>query len=686
MKTKLSFLLCMALLAIVQAKAQYVFEQPLYGAAYYHEYMPSERLDEDIRLMKNAGLTVVRVGESSWGLFEPQEGIFQFEWMDRVINKMHEAGIKVILGTPTYSIPAWLAYKHPEVLAEHTQGRKAYYGIRQNIDFTNPTFKFYSERIIRKLMARYAQHPAIIGYQVDNETEARGVNNRDYFFGFRNYIKQKFNNNLDLLTKEWGMNYWGMNINTWEEFYPRDGVTSPSYKNEWERYNRKQVADFLNWQCDIVNEYKRKDQFVTHCFMPDFQNIDQVESFRQMQYPAINVYHDVQDKQDGQRIAYAGDFVRTVGRNNYIVMETNAQGIGWDAKGQYPPYDKQLRQNVYGHYASGANMVEYWHWATLHYGQETYWRGVLGHDLQPNRVYNEFKTTAEELKKIGSRLVNLKKKNRIAILYSHDSHHALGFMPYTNKSNYPIDMVHKALYFQNIETDIIPCDKITDFSQYSMLVIPPLYVATDELLAAIDRFVSAGGHVVMMHKSGYCNEHSAVRATYAPGPLRKACGFYYQEFSTIGDMTLKDNPFNLKNPAQISEWYEFLIPETAQPLAYAAHPFFGKWPVITQNKYGKGSLTYIGAYPSQELLDTIVKKTAVEAGVIPQDNYSFPIILRSGINQSGKNIHYVFNYSAEAKELKSVYPDAKELITNKAVKSGERVTVGPWDVLILEEK
>lgn len=686
MKTKLSFLLCMALLAIVHARAQYVFEQPLYGAAYYHEYMPNERLDEDIRLMKNAGLSVVRVGESSWGIFEPQDGTFQFEWMDRVINKMHEAGIKVILGTPTYSIPAWLAYKHPEVLAEHMQGRKAYYGIRQNIDFTNPTFKYYSERIIRKLMERYAQHPAVIGYQVDNETEARGVNNRDYFFGFRNYIKQKFNNDLNLLTKEWGMNYWGMNINTWEEFYPRDGVTSPSYKNEWERYNRKQVADFLNWQCDIVNEYKRKDQFVTHCFMPDFQNIDQVESFRQMQYPAINVYHDVQDKQDGQRIAYAGDFVRTVGRNNYIVMETNAQGIGWDAKGQYPPYDKQLRQNVYGHYASGANMVEYWHWATLHYGQETYWRGVLGHDLQPNRVYNEFKTTAEELKRIGSRLVNLKKKNRIAILYSHDSHHALSFMPYTNKSNYPIDMVHKALYFQNIETDIVPCDKIADFSQYSMLVIPPLYVATDELLSAIDRFVSGGGHVVMMHKSGYCNEHSAVRATYAPGPLRKACGFYYQEYSTIGDMALKDNPFNLKNQGQISDWYEFLIPETAKPLAYAAHPFFGKWPVITENKYGKGSLTYIGTYPSQELLNAIVKKTAVESGVIPQDNYSFPIILRSGINQSGKNIHYVFNYSAEAKELKSVYPDAKELITNKAVKSGENVTVGPWDVLVLEEK
>ena len=323
MKNKNYFILLVLFLSALQIKAQYSFDNVLYGAAYYHEYMPYERLDEDIRLMKRAGLTVVRVGESAWGVFEPQDGTFEFEWMDRILDKMHAAGIKVILGTPTYSIPAWLAYKHPEVLAEHAKGNKAYYGIRQNMDFTNPTYQFYCERIIRKMLERYAQHPAVIGYQVDNETEARGVNNRDYFFGFRNYIKQKFNNDLNLLAKEWGMNYWGMNINTWEEFYPRDGVTSPSYKNEWERYNRKEVADFLNWQCDLVNEYKRKDQFVTHCFMPDFHNIDQVESFRQMQYPAINVYHDVQDKQDGQRIAYAGDFVRTVADNNYIVMETN---------------------------------------------------------------------------------------------------------------------------------------------------------------------------------------------------------------------------------------------------------------------------------------------------------------------------------------------------------------------------
>lgn len=559
--------------------AQYRFDKPLYGAAYYHEYMPYDRLDKDIAMMKDAGMTVVRVGESSWGLFEPQEGKFRFEWMDTILDKFHAAGIEVILGTPTYSIPAWLAHKHPEVLSEKMNGEKSHYGIRQNMDFTNPTYLFYSERIIRKMLERYAKHPAVIGYQVDNELEARGVNNRDYFIGFRNYMKDKFGGDLDLLTKEWGMNYWGMNINTWEEFYERDGVTSPSYKNEWERYNRKRIADFLNWQCDIVNEYKRPDQFVTHCFMPAFHNVDQVESFRQMEYPAINVYHGVQDGQDGQLIAYAGDYMRTVAGNNYLITETNAQGTGWDSKSQYPPYDNQLRQNVYSHYASGANMVEYWHWATLHYGQETYWRGVIGHDLQPNRVYREFQRTARELEKIGSDIVNLKKNNKVAILYSHDSHHALTFMPYHNgggypvDANYPVDLVHKALYFQNIETDIVPCDRMRDFSKYSMLVIPPLYVADDSLLMSIDKFVKDGGYVVMMHKSGYCNEHSAVRSVPAPGPLRDACGFYYQEYSTIGNMKLKDNVFGLGDRNSINTWYEFLVPETAKPLAYGDHPF-----------------------------------------------------------------------------------------------------------------
>src|SRR5574344_14787 len=674
------------MLTTLPASAQYKFDNVLYGAAYYHEYMPYERLDKDIQMMKDCGISVVRIGESSWGLFEPSDGQFDFAWMDRILDHLDKAGIKVIFGTPTYSIPAWMAKSHPEVLAEYTNGKKAYYGIRQNTDLTNKTFRFYCERIIRKLMERYAKNPAIIGFQVDNDTEARGTNNQDYSDGVVAYVKNEFGNSIDSLNHSWGLNYWGMNIRNWDEYYKRDGVTNPSYKNDWDRYGRKVVADFLNWQADIVSEYKRKDQFITHCFMTAFQNIDQVESFRQMQYPGINIYHSVQDGQDGEDISYGGDFMRTVAKGNYIVTETNAQAIGWDAKSQYPPYDGQLRQNVYSHLSSGANMVEYWHWATLHYGQETYWRGILGQDLEPNRIYNEVKMTSKELQRIGKELVNIKKRNDVAIMFSHDSYHALQYMPYTNGDNYPIHLVYTSLYRQNISTDIVPCDKNWDFSKYKMIVIPPLYVATDALLNKISDFVKNGGTAIVMYKSGYCNEHSAVRSVKSPGPLRKACGLYYQEYSTIGRLSLKDNPFGVKDN-NISSIQELLIPETAKPLAYAAHPFFGKWPVITENSYGKGRLVYIGTVPSQDIMDKILRDEAVKLGVISDNTDRFPIIIKSGVNAKGRTLRYVFNYSATPASVSYDFGNGgKELLSDKKIGNGGTINLDAWGVAIIEEQ
>ena len=219
-----------------------------------------------------------------------------------------------------------------------------------------------------------------------------------------------------------------------------------------------------------------------------------------------------------------------------------------------------------------------------------------------------------------------------------------------------------------------------------MLVIPPLYVATDELLNKIDRFVKEGGQVVMLFKSGYCNEHSAVRATLAPGPLRPACGFYYQEYSTVQSLNLKDNALNMTGGSLISDWYEFLIPETARPLAYADHPFFGQWPVITENAYGKGNLFYIGTYPSAELLEKVIRLAAEKAGIITSENdYRFPVIFRFGINNSGKQIHYVFNYSAQEKEINYPFSGGKELISGKNISNGQALTLKPWDVVIVIE-
>ncbi|RPJ77791.1 MAG: hypothetical protein EHM13_15500, partial [Acidobacteria bacterium] len=408
----------------------------LYGVAYYHEYMPYERLDKDIELMRRAGITVVRLGESTWTSWEPRDGEFQFAWMDRIVDKMHAAGIKVVMGTPTYSIPPWLYAKHPEVMVVplgQVRTTREFYGIRQNMDITHPVYRRYSERVIRRIAERYAKHPAVIGWQIDNETGAYGTAGPNVQAGFREWLKRKFGT-VQEMNEAWGLVYWGQLVDSWDNLPPRDGIINPGWKLEWERYQRSLVTDFLAWQARIVREYTPPTQWVTQDFHGATRAaVDSWDISKFLDIAAINPYHDTQDGLDGWWIAFMGDFTRSMKRAAYLVTETNAQAIGWDAKGQFPPYDGQLRLQAWSHVASGAHMVEYWHWHSLHYGQETYWRGLLGHDLEPNRVYEEATRIGAEFKRVGPQLAGMMAKNRVAILHSVDSHNGLLFMPIGNE-------------------------------------------------------------------------------------------------------------------------------------------------------------------------------------------------------------------------------------------------------------
>jgi beta-galactosidase len=663
------------------------FSNILYGVAYYHEYMPYERLDKDIQLMQEAGISVVRLGESTWSLFEPEEGKFEFAWMDGIIDHMQKAGIKVILGTPTYSIPAWMAKKYPELFIERLDGSRSSYGIRQNFDITNPTYLFFSERIIRKMMEHYARHPAIIGYQVDNEAATHGTANYDFFRGFVDYMKKKYKT-TDTLNTLWGLNYWGMTLNDWDEFPTRNNATNPSYKLEWDRYGQKVVADFITWQAEIVNEYKRANQFVMHDFMPSLTTVDQLAATRKLDMPGLNIYHGSQNDARGEDVMWADDFYRSVKKTNHLIVETNAQTTGWDSRGQYPPFDGQGRLFVYSHIACGANMVEYWHWHSIHYGQETYWKGVLGHDLEPNRFYNEVSRTAHELQKIGPKLVNLKIKNETAILYSRESDFGLSYMPFKNGNAYMevLRQMHTAVFRQNIGVDFVFAEN-ADFTGYNLLLVPPLYIASDELLDKISSFVKNGGHVIMSVKSGFCDENSVVRHIKAPGPLREAAGFYYQEFSRVNSLTLRDDPFKVgaeKNLAK--EWIEYIIPETAKPLAFYDDLNFGKYAAITENKFGKGSFIYEGCLVSDEIQSKIILNKALEIGITDKENQlAYPLVFKYGTNDQGKTVRYYLNYSNKEQSVTYSYAKGVDLLNNKNLKKGDIFILKPWDLLVVED-
>ncbi len=661
----------------------------LYGAAYYQEYMPYERLDQDVQLMQQAGITVVRVGESSWGLWEPSDGQFEYAWMDRIVDKMSKAGIKVVMGTPTYSIPAWLFKKHPEILVRTLDGRTSSYGIRQNVDLENPTYRFYCERVIRKIAEHYKDNPAVIGYQIDNETDSAGAANPDVQVGFVNYLREKFKT-VEKLDEIWGLNYWGQRLYDWTEVPVRDGILNPGWKLEWERYQQWITTDFLNWQASLVNQYKRPDQFVTQDFAgPPRTHVNEEDVSRSLDIVAVNPYHPTQDLYDGKGPSLAGDYSRSLKRTNYLVTETNAQTIGWSSQGQFPPYDGQMRLDVYTHISSGANMVEYWHWHSLHYGQETYWKGVLSHDLEPNRAYAEVSKTAHELQRVGPEIVDTRRPNKVAILYSNDSWHGIEYMPFSEHSNYRtvLDGMYDALYKLNVGTDFVFPDS-TNFSDYKIIVVPPLYVTSDSLLNRLAEYVQGGGNLVVAFKSGFCNEYSTVRWTMAPGPLRKAAGFRYQEFSNLHQpLALKNDPFHAGAENQVSAWADMLILESATALAYYDHPFFGKYPAITRNQFGKGTLTYEGTVLSGKLQESVLLDVLKLAGLAgPDQQLPAPVRVKHGINRNGKVLHYYLNYSSNAQTFQYPYGDGTDLLAEKEVSRSQTVTLHPWDLAIIQER
>jgi len=661
----------------------------LYGVAYYAEYMPYERLDQDVALMQRAGINVVRIGESSWGLWEPEDGRFAYAWMDRIVARMQKAGIKVIMGTPTYSIPAWMYKRHPEIVVTRLDGRTISYGLRQNTDLLNPTYRFYCERVIRKIAEHYKDNPAVIGYQVDNETSSAQAANHDVQVGFVEYLQKKFNS-VDELNKDWGLNYWGQRLNDWSEVPPREGILNPGWKLEWERYSQWLTTDFLAWQASIVNQYKRPDQFVTHDLAgPPRAEVNEHGIAVPLDIVAVNPYHGTQDDFDGMGSSLPGDYTRSLKQTNYLVTETNAQTIGWDSQGQFPPYDGQLRLDVYTHLSSGANMVEYWHWHSIHYGQETYWKGVLSHDLEPNRAYAEVSRTAHELQKIGARIVDLRRDNKVAILYSNDSRQGIHFLPFSAHADYQsiLGQMYGALYRANVGIDFV-FPETTDLSRYQLIVVPPLYVASDELLNRLVAFVRGGGHLVISFKSGFTNEYDTVRWTMAPGPLREATGFHYQEFSNLKTaLPLKGDPFGAGLDNKVSEWAEMLMLDTAEPLAYYDHPFFGKYPAITRNHFGKGTLTYEGTMLSDKLQEKVLLSELQEAGLAGADQ-SLPASVRvkHGVNRRGKVIHYYLNYSSDTQTFAYPYADGSDLLTQLTTIRSQQITLKPWDLAIIEEK
>ena len=661
----------------------------LFGAAYYPEYMPYERMDQDIAMMKAAGMNAVRIAESTWSTLEPEEGTFDFSYIDRVVEKTEEAGMMVIVGTPTYAVPAWLVRKDPDIMVETKEGR-ARYGHRQIFDLLNPTFRRHAESVICELAAHTAGFKNVIGFQIDNETKHYGNMGERMQAGFRQYLKEKFVT-TERLNEAFGLAYWSNSIHDWEDFPDMRGCINGGLVAEFEKYQRKIAADYLAWQAQIIREYKREDQFITHNL--DFEwkkfgadiaqdgysygvqpDINHYEASKCLTLAGTDIYHPTQDDLTGAEAAFGGDSIRSLKDDNYLVLECQAQAFKY-----WTPYPGQLRLHAYSHLASGAKGIMYWNWHSIHSGYETYWKGVLSHDLGTNPVYEEACRIGKEWKELVQRLCGMKKQNRAAVVTDNQSLTAFQWFPIDRDLSYNdvFRWMYDSLYEMNVECDIVDVNAL-DPDKYSMIITPALYCITEEMLEKLDAFVKNGGVLVSSFKSFVADEHVRVYADTQPHLLQECFGVSCNQYTEPGRTKLEGRPVRY-----IAELLKTDEKGKTEILAKYEHKYWGAYAGITRHRYGSGSAYYVGCYTDKEILKEVYKKAAGDAE-IPVPDLEWPVIIRSGKVQD-RTVHYILHYSEEDRTVSCPFRAARDLISGREYHAGDEISLKDWDALALEE-
>ena len=561
------------------------------------------------------------------------------------------------------------------------------------MDITSPAFREAAQRVIVALVEHVKDHPSVIGYQIDNETKSYETSGPNVQAAFVRWMQQR-HPDLNEMNEEFGLDYWSNRVNDWADFPSTNGSINQSINAAFAQFQRELVTEYLAWQAKLVRAHDRPGQFITQNFDLDWRGysygiqpeVDQFAAARVLDVAGIDIYHPTQDHLTGAEIALGGDLARSLKHGqNYLVMETEAQGFP-----DWTPYPGQLRLQAFSHFASGADMVEYWHWGTTANGPETYWRGLLSRDYQPNPTYEEAGTIGRDLVRLGPQLVKLRKHNRIAIYVSNVALTAFNAFKFGwgSKAGYNdvLRPFYDSLYRMNAEVDFVD-PSTQDLSPYKLIVVPALYAASDSEIERLNVFAKSGGHLLYTFKSGFSDENVKVRSVTQPGLIAEAAGVHYNQFTIPEDVGLEGDPFHV-GAAQnkVRWWMELLKPDGAQIIARYQDPVWGKYAAITRKTYGKGEIEYLGFMPSDALIDKILQDEVRRAGLwSEQQGLHFPAIVRSGTLNNGHEVHYLLNYSAAPLNAVYPFPAGHDLLAGKPYARNSAITLPAWGVAILEE-
>lgn len=644
------------------------------GAAYYPEHWPEECWPEDIRLMHEAGFTVVRMGEFAWSSLEPEAGAFHLEWLERVINMLASSGIVTVLGTPTAAPPAWLVDQFPDLLAVDQHGQQVQLGNRCHYCVNSPDFHTAVQGIVKALAERFGPNPNVVGWQLDNEYHRVCFCNRCRSL-FQGFLQSRYDT-LEALNEHWSTSYWSQTYSAWEQIPIPIGPHNPGLMLEFKHFITDSYRKFQRLQVNTLRPYIPDGVWITHNFMKWFDGYDHYSMSEDLDIACWDWYVGL-GHHDYLSSGVLHDQIRGFKRRNFWLMETQPGSINWK------PINTTLGQGearamAWHAVAHGADAILYWQWRSALGGQEQIHGTLVDQSGKPRPFYNEAIQLGKDFVALSPILARTELKAEVAMLNDYDSLWSIQWQPHHQSFNYIDTFTHyyKPLALLNVPVDVLSArgiSQITNLADYRLIIAPALIVQIPSTVNTLKEYVHQGGHLVLTVRCGMKDEYNALLPLRQPGALTDIAGVEVEEFYALDDpVPVKGNWFT----GQSSLWAERLAitgGKSARVIARygASNGWLDDQIAISVNSYGTGLVYYVGSYLDeaalQELLGRFLKTARVTTITTPPGIEMQP---RVGFNDVGARIeiYIVINHNPDVQAIQLPWP-AYEHLENRNLTS-----------------
>ncbi len=655
------------------------------GADYYPEHWPRDRWPVDAELMQQAGFNVARMAEFAWVNIEPQEGRYEFGWLDEAIDILGQRGIKTILGTPTAALPAWTVRKYPEIMLTRPDGSRLTWGMRKHNCFTSGTFRLLSNRVTRAMAEHYRDNPHVIGWQTDNEIGGHPMCYcQSCRTNFHDWLKGRYGT-LDELNRAWGTHFWSQGLGDWSEIVPPDDFSAhnPHTCLDWKRFFSWLNVRFQAEQVEILRAVC-PSHFVTHNFMGLFSEIDYYDLAEDLDFVSWDNYPvgGPPDMAANYNAAMAADVMRGLKRQNFWIMEQTSGPHGWGTLSR-APRPGEIRKIAYQQLAHGGDGQVWFRWRACTAGREQYWHGIIGHDGKPGHRYDETAQTAQEYHQLAPHLAGTTVKAEAAIIYDYHSVWALSAQPAyeENKYHQVIGRYYQALRRAGVSVDMVRPG--TDLSGYKLVLAPDLYILPDDLAAQLDAYVKNGGVLLADARTGVKDESGLCHVRTLPGLLSDALGIRIKEYEALRggiEYRVEDRMGVRTVNVTAIHYADWVAPTTAEVLAGFKEWHMEPYAALTRNTYGQGKGYYLGTIIKEAsfydtLIDELLDAAKIEPAFVAPEGVE--ISVREG---DGKRILFLVNHT-EQQQTVPVPAGKDDLLAGN--KTGSTITLDRYGVAVV---